>query len=271
MQTTEPLLVVREWEATGIPAGRLAVVNAYPPSDRVNPSFWDISTDFDHLLSQTLRFTARDNAPELCPDGAVGVYNSFVELDYNCNGVDAADEGTVDVSDPMCAANVDPNGDPYTSADYYYDYGTFGCLIFMPPYDLDGDGLGEGVVTLERPDNSSLPWGCSNCVTTAQKSTTLSSWMGIAMGPVICVMPASSFPTMERTSTKTAGAMPATIVRTFPTMIRATSMEMTLAMCATTARRCPTTSGMKTGMASETPVTTAPHRPILFPTSSPIG
>ncbi|MEM6927908.1 MAG: hypothetical protein AAF602_13335, partial [Myxococcota bacterium] len=61
--------------------------------------------------------------------------------DLNCNGVDAADELPVDISDPVCAANVDGSGNPFPNRDFYYDYGTFGCEILIFPDD-DNDGFG---------------------------------------------------------------------------------------------------------------------------------
>ena len=52
--------------------------------------------------------------------------------DLNCNGIDLADEPSVDVLDPDCAAHVDGKGQIYASADYYYDYASFGCEHFLP-------------------------------------------------------------------------------------------------------------------------------------------
>ena len=37
---------------------------------------------------------------------------SDINQDLNCNGIDVADENPVDLSDPLCAANVDPFGIP---------------------------------------------------------------------------------------------------------------------------------------------------------------
>lgn len=166
----EPLLTIKEPPGVlGSTAGRIATLNFYPPSDRVNPTFWDITTDFDQLLSHTIRYTMRDDAPGvMCEDGNPGVYNTFVGQDYNCNGIDVNDEPLVDITDMDCMQNTDPDGNPYESADYYYDYNSFGCTIFMPPYD-DGDLdlLGGGTVSIERPDGLPLPWAqfnmCDNC------------------------------------------------------------------------------------------------------------
>ncbi len=150
--------------------GRVVALNFHPPSDLAGPGFWDSTTDADQLVSHAIRFAMRDDAPgELCPDGNPGVYNTFVGQDYNCNGIDVADEIEVDIDDPLCAMNIDPaTGEPYRSADYYYDYDSFGCLIFTPPNDdSDGDLLGGGQITIERPDGNPLPWArfelCDNC------------------------------------------------------------------------------------------------------------
>lgn len=164
----ESLLATLE-EGDPVP-GRVVALNFYPPSDNVSPGFWDVTTNADQLVSHALRFAMRDNAPgETCPDGNPGVYNTFVGQDYNCNGIDVADEIEVDVDDPLCQQNVDPDtGEPYTSADYYYDYDSYGCLIFTEPNDqTDGDLIGGGTIEIERPDGLGLPWAtftlCDNC------------------------------------------------------------------------------------------------------------
>ncbi|MCB9693164.1 MAG: thrombospondin type 3 repeat-containing protein [Alphaproteobacteria bacterium] len=152
------------------PPGRVVALNFHPPSDAAGPGFWDNSTDADQLVSHALRFAMRDDAPgETCPDDNPGVYNTFVGQDLNCNGIDVADEIEVDILDPLCAQNVDPDtGEPYRSADYYYDYDSFGCLIFtLPNDDGDMDLLGGGNITIDRPDGNPLPWAtfrlCDNC------------------------------------------------------------------------------------------------------------
>ncbi|MEN0065596.1 MAG: MYXO-CTERM sorting domain-containing protein [Myxococcota bacterium] len=89
------------------------------------------------------------------------------EADRNCNGVPESAEGLVDLSDPLCASNVGPFGDR-DSRDWYYDYGSYGCEIFLDPqqFDPDGDGKGSGLILL--PINSPNPIGiflleCDNC------------------------------------------------------------------------------------------------------------
>jgi hypothetical protein len=182
--TREPMVTYKEPPASllagleeGDPIpGRVVALNLYPPSDRAAPGLWDIETDADQMISHAIRFAMRDNAPgELCPvppPGAPtdpGVYNTFVGQDYNCNTIDVEDEITVDLTDPLCQQNIDPETNmPYESADYYYDYDSFGCLIFTPPNDdSDEDLIGGGTITIDRPDGNPLPWAtvnlCDNC------------------------------------------------------------------------------------------------------------
>ena len=59
------------------------------------------------------------------------------EQDLNCNGVVVSEEAPVDPTDPLCAANTDADGVPYPNADYYYDYGSYGCRL--PVVSLDAD------------------------------------------------------------------------------------------------------------------------------------
>ena len=48
--------------------------------------------------------------------------------DLNCNTVHEEDELLVDLTDPLCAGNIDPTtGEPYPNADYYWDYYQFTC------------------------------------------------------------------------------------------------------------------------------------------------
>ena len=56
--------------------------------------------------------------------------NDLVQ-DLNCNGIDAQHEVLIDLTDPVCAANLDGAGEPYPNADYYYDYATQGCLWLL--------------------------------------------------------------------------------------------------------------------------------------------
>src|SRR5688500_7140397 len=89
--------------------------------------------------------------------------------DLNCNGIDIFSEDLVDPTDPECAAHVNPvSGQPYLSADYYFDHGSYGCRWFLPDVaiDLDQDGLGSG--SIAEPPGAALPdftvlFSCDNC------------------------------------------------------------------------------------------------------------
>ncbi len=77
-----------------------------------------------------------------CPEG--GFYQK-PHLDLNCNGWTRDEDPLVDTQDPVCAVLLDPaTAEPFESADYYYDYISYGCSVFLDPslYDPDGDGLG---------------------------------------------------------------------------------------------------------------------------------
>ncbi len=91
---------------------------------------------------------------------------NLLAQDLNCNGIEFSDEVAVDLSDPLCAANVDEYGVPYASADYYVDYASFGCAYFVGEMDTDGDGLGAGSITIM--DEYGLPelsiqLACDSC------------------------------------------------------------------------------------------------------------
>ena len=89
--------------------------------------------------------------------------------DLNCNAVDARDETFVDLSDPECSGNVDPNtGLPYPTSDWYFDYAGHGCEVLLDAadFDVDGDGFGDGLLSL--PEGSYYPdiqatFACDNC------------------------------------------------------------------------------------------------------------
>ena len=76
--------------------------------------------------------------------------------DLNCNGVDASAELSVDLSDPVCAAGLDPAGNPYTSADAYYDYGLWSCDLPVSDYDVDLDGFSAGTFSFSSEDGVDL-------------------------------------------------------------------------------------------------------------------
>jgi hypothetical protein len=88
--------------------------------------------------------------------------------DLNCNGIDVADEPLVDVLDPACSAHTDSHDQVLSSADYYYDYFSFGCQYFLPDLgvDDDDDGLAQGSVDILYSDGTvcrAVNLDCDNC------------------------------------------------------------------------------------------------------------
>jgi hypothetical protein len=83
-----------------------------------------------------------------------------VLIDLNCNGIDPSFELPVDLEDEQCAANIE-DGNPWYHNDFYYDYHSFGCAYPSAPFDTDGDGFGDG--TLSLPSGGVFQFGCDNC------------------------------------------------------------------------------------------------------------
>jgi hypothetical protein len=86
-----------------------------------------------------------------------GLCGADMEQDLNCNCIDAADEQPTDPDDPDCL---------WPNADYYFDYGSYGCAYDISAQDLDGDGLSYGTLTF--PEGAAFPdlevsLGCDNC------------------------------------------------------------------------------------------------------------
>ena len=99
----------------------------------------------------------------------LAVPTTAAAVDLNCNGIDEEDEPPVDLTDPLCLAAVDPNGDPWPNADYYVEYADFGCVYPLPPAnDPDGDGLGseDVIVTDEFGAQQVVTLLCDNCPNT---------------------------------------------------------------------------------------------------------
>ncbi|MCB9675360.1 MAG: thrombospondin type 3 repeat-containing protein [Alphaproteobacteria bacterium] len=159
----EPLAALKQPPPTaeGMP-GNVVALNFYPPSSNANPAFWAADSDGDHLVAQSLLWSANVVRPqETC-------YNTFVDQDFNCNLLNPEDEVLVDLTDEECQQNVDDDGNPYENADYYYDYHNLGCLIFTPPFDdQDHDLLGGGQIDVPRGDDPDGVWAtyrlCDNC------------------------------------------------------------------------------------------------------------
>ncbi|MCB9675359.1 MAG: thrombospondin type 3 repeat-containing protein [Alphaproteobacteria bacterium] len=137
----EPLVTVLEPPTSSTVPGRLVALNFYPPNSEVNPNFWEAGTDADRAMSQALLYAMRLNRPSST------CMQEFLEQDYNCNSIDVSVEPLVDLNDPQCLLNLDEDGNPFESADYYHDYASYGCEFFMPPFDGDGDLIGGGMIT----------------------------------------------------------------------------------------------------------------------------
>ena len=89
-----------------------------------------------------------------------------LDQDYNCNSIDAAFEVPVDLNDPTCLNNTDPEGNPFPNADYYFDYTSYGCAHSVYGLDTDLDGLSYG--NIEFSDANGNPYfvatlSCDNC------------------------------------------------------------------------------------------------------------
>lgn len=92
--------------------------------------------------------------------------NDPIFRDLNCNGIPENEEPLVDtVGDSLCQSEV--NANPLANnADWYYDYGSYGCAIPIQNKDLDDDGFGSGLQNV--PPNVPAPVGvffleCDNC------------------------------------------------------------------------------------------------------------
>lgn len=166
-------VVTASW-SNGVPAivqgaqrdptwGRVATANIWPPSDIVDAASWVSATDGDRILANSLLWAMRYRRPETT------CTNEFVIQDLDCDTIDVADERPVDLDDPICAATIDPETDePYPNADYYIDYGSFGCLLPVADLDVDGDSLGGNgePITLTNEDGVvvlTYDLSCDNC------------------------------------------------------------------------------------------------------------
>ncbi len=143
--------------------GRIAVTNLYPPPSNVDPTSWDVATDGGRLMANALLWAMKYQRP------ASTCTNVWVTQDLDCDTIDVADERFIDLSDPECADNIDPEtGQPYDNADYYLDYGSFGCTIPVFDLDEDGDLLGGTTEPIEVVNDDdvvvlSFLLDCDNC------------------------------------------------------------------------------------------------------------
>jgi hypothetical protein len=155
----EPAVIA--WEPADPSWGRVVVLNLFPGDAWVG--------DVDELMAQALMWAARFEKPSgTC-------FNPDVTQDQNCNDIEASEELPIDLTDPLCAANIDPaTGLPYDTIDVYYNYYEFGCTYFIGDHDVDGDLLTGfdplamlGMVSLYTPDGnpaSTAILTCDNCL-----------------------------------------------------------------------------------------------------------
>ena len=86
--------------------------------------------------------------------------NETLIQDLNCNGVDAQFEAVVDMADPDCAAAGHPN------ADYFFDFGSYGCRYEVVAADVDADGFSDGMLELPVGGDTvelTVFFSCDNC------------------------------------------------------------------------------------------------------------
>ncbi len=133
---------------------RIAVLNLHPPSSRVDPSSWLVTTDGDRLVHGALRWALGWTI-------APGCENESIAQDLNCNGIDAADELAIDPDRETC------ENDAFGNADFYWSYFGYACEFPTASFDPDGDGIGRGAIALFVPGNPA-PWDlvglvCDTC------------------------------------------------------------------------------------------------------------
>lgn len=163
------VLVTASWE-NGVPgialqdtpvvgSGRIAVANLLPPSADSLPTSW--SGDGDRILSNALLWVMRYQRPQSTCE------NIWVTQDLDCDTYDVSEEPPVDLFDPLCAENIDPEtGEPYPNHDYYYDAKSFGCLYSVVGLDEDDDLLSSGSLAITAPDGSTfttVTLDCDDC------------------------------------------------------------------------------------------------------------
>ena len=136
-----PMIAVRDRPLFPItsPPGNIVAINAMPWSEDARPDGWRTFTSGAELFASALRYAIRE-AP-ICQ-------NTTIDQDINCNAVDVAGEGPVDLADPDCALLFVQEG--WDNQDYYYQYGLLKCavpvLLQPPPQgapepDADTDGF----------------------------------------------------------------------------------------------------------------------------------
>src|SRR5690606_7971062 len=90
--------------------------------------------------------------------------SASLPVDQNCNGFAPAEASPVDVLGRICATNLDDQGRPFATADWYGGYETWGCQYPVDRLDVDGDGFGAGSVPIGEPyPHLVVVLSCDNC------------------------------------------------------------------------------------------------------------
>jgi hypothetical protein len=163
-QDGEPFLASKVFDTVN---GRSVALNMYPPNDVLDANYWRTITQGDQLVVNTLLWAGGQLDSIVCT-------HEEPWQDLNCNTVHEPDEWLVDQSDEVCA-----EGEPeWVNQDYYYEYGTWGCLYptltmctdgmgGFQSCDMDGDLLGAGSMEIMEDDDMFpdfvAQFECDNC------------------------------------------------------------------------------------------------------------
>ncbi len=143
--------------------GRPVALNMFPPDSNALAAYWAAGTDFDRMVANALLWSAQlGKPPGTC-------YNTTIEQDLNCNGIDHSREPVILGTEEFCDVNVDPeDGLPYPNNDYFYDFESYQCEWPVEAHDVDFDlmvGLDAmaGIGILSLPGNTAT-LVCDNCL-----------------------------------------------------------------------------------------------------------
>ncbi len=153
----EPFAAVKE-----IRGGRVAALNMFPVSDLLAPQYPPAEDNWEFAY-----FPPDGGDPFLVSDGlplmgstivwlanqTTSCFNTTITQDYNCNGIDVSFEEAILETDNDCD-QYDP--EEYNQ-DWFYDYGSFGCLYEVSGNDADGDLLGDTPQQVFPDDLSPFP------------------------------------------------------------------------------------------------------------------
>jgi len=143
--------------------GRPVALNMFPPDSNAVGAYWTAGSDFDRLVANALLWSAQlSKPPGTC-------YNTTLEQDLNCNGIDHTREPVIIGDEEFCDVNVNPaDGLPYPNNDYFYDFLSYQCEYPIEAHDVDFDlfvGLdamaGIGILSLPGLTATLV---CDNCL-----------------------------------------------------------------------------------------------------------